>query len=545
MVESGPNYGEIATVAAGTDPCAKLTWDPSIPVNFQFARTQSQVNAIERAYRSLFGRELSTDLSDELNAAELRRLAALAPQERAAAAPQVAAEPAVGEGGDAGSAGPERGGAMALTPALAAAAERTNRAELAARRLRSAMAGMGTDEDAIFAVLTGRSRRERRAIADFYALTYHRTLESDLRDEMSGSELTEALRLLGEGELSSADELYQAITGLGTDESRIMRVLSATTGAARINRMIAEYARRYGSLLVALHGDLSGSELADALNHLGRAGNLQAIREVIAGGEPDMLHHIDDFTIVSVADRLRLVARVHTETIVGPSDEGVLERIWSAPDMAEAAAQNQSLYGSSRNRGAETPEELDTFGRFENHFEQNMFEGGITAADGIFDWTLVGDVLNVRVPINFQPANGVVVPWGTWRSHLDNVWNQYAIQEPGGRKIRLQFAMVNDSSASRTVAVVKNKIPGGPISQEDRANAGMFYEVMRASTVPHEFGHFIGLPDEYHAPTMTSWRSPAWKKPGLTTNQVRPRQRSQTTSTQRSMTTPRPTAASR
>jgi len=322
-------------------------------------------------------------------------------------------------------------------------------------------------------------------------------LEFDLRDEMSGSELNEALRLLGQGELSSADELYQAITGAGTDETRVMRVLEALGGdRARIRRTITDYRRKYGSLLVALNGDLSGGELTTARNHLGHVGHLTAIREVIAGGDPDLLHQVPDFTIVSTADRLLLVARVHTETVVGDSDEGVLERIWGTADMAEVAAQNQSLYAASRDRGAEIPATLTTFGRFQNRIEQNMFEGGTTVGEGIFDWTLVGDRLDVRVPIKFRAASGVTPPYATWQTQINNIWNQYAIREPGGRRIPVQFTMVNDSSASRTVRVVKNKVPG-TLSPEDRANAGKFFEVMADSTVPHEFGHFIGLPDEY------------------------------------------------
>jgi hypothetical protein len=125
-----------------------------------------------------------------------------------------------------------------------------------------------------------------------------------------------------------------------------------------------------------------------------------------------------------------------------------------------------------------------------------MFEGGTTVGEGLFDWTLVGDVLDVRVPIDFQPKSGVTAPYALWNSQIDGVWNQFAVVEPGGRKIPIQFAMVNDSSASRTVKVVKNDTPG-VWTPKDRANAGKFFEHMTADTVPHEFGHFIGLPDEY------------------------------------------------
>ena len=44
--------------------------------------------------------------------------------------------------------------------------------------------------------------------------------------------------------------------------------------------------------------------------------------------------------------------------------------------------------------------------------------------------------------------------------------------------------------------MIKNANPG-VYANPDRADAGKFYEVMPADTAPHEFGHLIGLPDEY------------------------------------------------
>jgi Annexin len=470
-------------------------------------RTQSQVDDIEAAYRTLFGEDLRAVLADELDDDELAHLASLAPSEPEPAAETSARsgpdEPASGDGaeptdeaGPSSGATPDAGGdTFDDAEQLAAEARRTGRAEVAVQQLHAAMSGWGTDEEAIFAVLTGRSTGERQAIADLYGATYGRSLEHDLRDEMSGAELDEALRLLGQGELSVADELHQAMAGAGTDEDRIVRVLTGL-GRTEVEALLAEYRSKHGSLLVDLADELSGDDLADARRRLGAAGDEAACREVIDGADPDLLHQVGDFTFLSVDDRLLLVARVHTETVVGPSDEGVLERIWSAADMAEAAAENQALYGESRNRGAETPETLTTFGSFENEFTQDMFEGDPTVGHGLFTWTLVGSRLHVRVPINFQPDAGVTPPYATWNSQIDGVWNQFAFTEPGGQRIELQFEMVNESGASRTVQVAENKVPG-TMSIEDRANAGKFYVLMRASTVPHEFGHFIGLPDEY------------------------------------------------
>ena len=62
-------------------------------------------------------------------------------------------------------------------------------------------------------------------------------------------------------------------------------------------------------------------------------------------------------------------------------------------------------------------------------------------------------------------------------------------------KLPINLKMRNDSGAAREVLVHKNTDPNN--WRKDRANAGEFYLVMAADTVPHELGHFLGLEDEY------------------------------------------------
>jgi hypothetical protein len=144
----------------------------------------------------------------------------------------------------------------------------STRAGVAAQQLYEAMDQWGTDESAIYAALTGRTIEERQAIKDAYRqIGHHHELEADLRDEMSGSELVRALRLLNQGMLEPEDELYLAMEGLGTDEDTLFRVLDAMAGDnARIQSVEASYRTKYQSDLVAdLRGDLSGGDLAHAL----------------------------------------------------------------------------------------------------------------------------------------------------------------------------------------------------------------------------------------------------------------------------------------
>jgi hypothetical protein len=201
-------------------------------------RTQAQVDAIERVYNDMHGRNLSADLHDELTEAELRQLAVF-------------------------------GGASGASTAGGAGVAGTLATQVA-DRLHRAMDRWGTDEEAVFAALTGRTADERREIAAAYERIAGHSLESALRDEMSGSDLVRALRLLQQGLLEPADELYLAMAGLGTDEDTVFRVLDALAGdEPAIRAMEASYRSRYGDLVTDLRDDLLANEYRRAIAILG------------------------------------------------------------------------------------------------------------------------------------------------------------------------------------------------------------------------------------------------------------------------------------
>jgi len=203
-------------------------------------RTQGQVDAISRIYQEMYSRNLLDDLRDELTASEMHHLGILSP---------TAATP--------GSAG-------------AAATESVTLANMVAHQLHQAMRGLGTDESAIFSALSGRTDAERQAIKIAYRGLTRRELEADLRDELSGSDLIQALWLLNQGRLQPEDELYLAMAGLGTDEDTIFRVLNSLAGNnAAIVTMESNYRQKYGDLVADLRSDLNAREYARALRILG------------------------------------------------------------------------------------------------------------------------------------------------------------------------------------------------------------------------------------------------------------------------------------
>lgn len=198
-------------------------------------RNQTQVDEIAAAYRRLFGRDLQADLMDELTAEELRHLAIFG-----AMAAQTVEDPT----------GPE------LSTSLARAA---------AVQLQRAMDRLGTDEEAVYAALTGRTSAERARIREQYLDLTGRELLADIRSEFSGAELIRATMLFHQGQLQPEDELFLAMAGPGTDEDTVFRVIESMAGDVPAIELLErrfhdKYSDEMGELMAALRDDLSTSE---------------------------------------------------------------------------------------------------------------------------------------------------------------------------------------------------------------------------------------------------------------------------------------------
>ncbi|MCP2728020.1 annexin [Limnofasciculus baicalensis] len=167
----------------------------------------------------------------------------------------------------------------------------------AAEDLREAMAGWGTDEEAIMTTLKDKTPAELVAIEKEYLQKYRRTLDYDLRDELSGKDLNQALGYLSKAReadkakvtqvggdndtdsmnklvrskemIQAADALYKAMEGWGTDEDTIMNTLRGKS-KEQIAAIKQIYLDHYGKTLEHdLNDELSGKDLEEALAYLG------------------------------------------------------------------------------------------------------------------------------------------------------------------------------------------------------------------------------------------------------------------------------------
>lgn len=145
-----------------------------------------------------------------------------------------------------------------------------------ARRIHEATAGIGTDEEAIFAALRElKGSPVRRArLGEVYEQMFGEDLEALLRDELNDEERAKAeaaAKQKGEPDfVSLATQIHRAAEGLGTDEKAIFAALSQVRGnPAHMATLRSVYRSMFGqSLDEVLRDELSGDELKRARDDL-------------------------------------------------------------------------------------------------------------------------------------------------------------------------------------------------------------------------------------------------------------------------------------
>jgi hypothetical protein len=124
------------------------------------------------------------------------------------------------------------------------------------KAIEEAVAGLGTDEDTLFAALRALSPEERAATAA------NADLVERVRDDLSGDDLLRA-NLLMAGAGKHAEAAIDAMSGLGTDEDALYAALTAMDPTERA------LVRANAAFIERLKDDLSGEELERALTLVG------------------------------------------------------------------------------------------------------------------------------------------------------------------------------------------------------------------------------------------------------------------------------------
>jgi peptidoglycan hydrolase-like protein with peptidoglycan-binding domain len=450
-------------------------------------RTREDLDLIRTAYARVSSAGLDADLQDELTVDEMARVTRLM---ATGAAPAAGAAPATGE---------ER------------AAARENRARDVAGQLRDAMAGWGTAESQIFNALTGRTPHEIVQIAGEYQLLTGHGLLADLRDELSGDDLEGAVGLVrvmhaeGAGPDPEIAMLQQALNVMGAVPAiRITGMLGPETTAA-----LGDFQRANPPLRADGAATLETWLLLDDLApRVFRQG--VGVVETKTPAEPRGVPLSG-----SIHPTVRLGSR-------GAAVEELQQKLLTiaAGQVPTRPTANGSFTAATRNavrefQGSRTPPlpvdgaagpatwaALDavagpvTVGR-EDFAWRERTEGMIFGASSRFTWRLLPDKLQVTVNIRFTGAPNHPKVAG-WRSDIRNVWNGFRMVDDDhpGTSLGLEFIVGTGAPVDATVRV---RVEAPDVAQPGRSDAGNWYTSdADHGMAPHEFGHLIGLRDEYN-----------------------------------------------
>ncbi|XP_077162598.1 annexin A4 [Paroedura picta] len=153
-------------------------------------------------------------------------------------------------------------------------------AEEDAQKLRKAMKGLGTDEDAIIEVVTKRNLAQRQQIITAYKSTIGRDLIADLKSELSGYFEKTIIGLMTPITLYDVQELKNAMKGAGTDEGCLIEILASRTNG-EIRRINETYKHQYGT-------HLEKDIVSDT------SSMLQRVLVSLATGNRDESHYVDE-----------------------------------------------------------------------------------------------------------------------------------------------------------------------------------------------------------------------------------------------------------
>jgi hypothetical protein len=116
------------------------------------------------------------------------------------------------------------------------------------KTLRTAMKGMGTDEDAIIKLTGNRSNTDRMQIRLAYKTCFGRDLLEDLEDELSGDFKKVVMGMWKSPVEYDTEEIYLAMKGAGTNEDTLSEIIGSRSnqGLAEIKTL---FKTKYGKTL--------------------------------------------------------------------------------------------------------------------------------------------------------------------------------------------------------------------------------------------------------------------------------------------------------
>ena len=133
-----------------------------------------------------------------------------------------------------------------------------------------------------------------------------------------------------------------------------------------------------------------------------------------------------------------------------------------------------------------------TKGEVNKTWEENDVGGVTYGMTSAYTWEIMENEVRVEVQLNFTLDDGVSARFDEWLNETRQIWNAFKIvNTASGKSLNLKFAPVGVKGVGHNNVNVK--------AGADRSNARDWYadDPGIGKVAAHEFGHMIGLEDEY------------------------------------------------
>jgi peptidoglycan hydrolase-like protein with peptidoglycan-binding domain len=182
----------------------------------------------------------------------------------------------------------------------------------------------------------------------------------------------------------------------------------------------------------------------------------------------------------------------------GPLTDTALKAFQTGAKVAANGIADPATWAKLETAGAATQGHVEFDWREEVEGVKNV---GLRAA---YDWKQTKTALTISVGINFQKKHtGVDGRINQWLADIKEIWSTFKainISDPKKKSMNLNFE-AKRGGKDHTVNVFKFD-PAAKTKAEkaaSRSNSSTWYTIdPRRSMAPHEFGHLIGLADEYN-----------------------------------------------
>jgi hypothetical protein len=318
---------------------------------------------------------------------------------------------------------------------------------------------------------------EKRAVYTHHYL--YKLFESACDDD----EMEQAVGLLGGPLLAQLRWMFHE----GTSEAAVRRRISARPPAERVELYRHDDMRNWFSDLL---GDAGMASMVDALG----------------GSLDDKLRWMayEDTSYEAVAAKIRSASDTDYKTVSAATRAAVQD---------DLSGKNWARVEAMLDRGVLWAETIDT-SREESHWEKKDYTDPASpwymetfGVESNYDIERTRAELRIRVRIKFTGITPTAAHKAIWRGGILAMWNgKFRAENADGKKLPIVFDPIFDAaSPHHTIELLP------PVTRDDgtvgvgRADAAHWYagpaasatDTTNGNVAAHEFGHLIGLADEY------------------------------------------------